>query len=128
MENAREVSRKEFLKFIPKYVIQNVRALIQGRLNFSDDGEAETREDILSDNKAAKVVQLEAEHCLAWDGGNCQFCYLACPLRDKAITLDDQRPTVNISFCDGCGQCVTACQTVNDRPALKIVFSSIPRG
>lgn len=127
MENSGEVSRQEFLKFIPKYVIQNVRSLIQGRLNFSDDGEAETRENILSDNKAAKVAYLDTERCLAWEGGSCQFCYLACPLRDKAITLDDQRPTVNISFCDGCGQCVTACQTVNDRPALKIVVSSILR-
>jgi len=42
--------------------------------------------------------------------------------------LSASASTVNISFCDGCGQCVTACQAVNDRPALKIVFSSIPRG
>ena len=125
MENTKEISRKEFLKFIPKYVIQNVRLLLQGRLNFAEDGEAEISEENSADIKAAKVVQLDEERCLAREGGSCQFCYLTCPLRDKAITLDDQRPTVNISFCDGCGQCVTACQTVNDRPALKMVISKI---
>ncbi len=122
MDSAKEISRQEFLKFIPKYVIQNVRSLIQGRFNLAHDVEAEALEDNFTDNKAAKVAHLDEERCLAWEGGSCQFCYLACPLRDKAITLDDQRPTVNISFCDGCSQCVTACQTVNDRPAIKMVY------
>jgi len=124
MENAREVSRKEFLEFVPKYVVQNVRSFLQGRLNLSDDSVAETSEENSTHIKA-KVVRLDEERCLAWGGGSCQSCYLGCPLRDKAITLDDQRPTINISFCDGCGQCVTACQTVNDRPALKMIASKI---
>ena len=141
MENTREVSRKEFLEFVPKFVIQNVRSLIQGRLNFSNDGWATKippfallkkrgggtegipplkkggsggfvrarlptlsgragEAPILSDHKAAKVAWLDEERCLAWEGGSCQFCYLACPLRDKAINLDDQKPFVNILFCD----------------------------
>ena len=124
MENTREVSRKEFLEIVPKYVVQNVRSFLQGRLNLSDDGMAETLEENSSHTKA-KVVRLDEERCLAWGGGSCQSCYLVCPLRDKAIILDDQRPTVNILFCDGCGQCVTACQTVNDRPALKMIASKI---
>ncbi len=124
MENTREISRQEFLKYILQYVVQNVRLFFRGRSNFPDGDEAEKGEDALFDNTTVKGVQLEAERCLAWGGGACQFCYLACPLRDKAITLDDQRPTINISFCDGCGQCLTACQTVNDRPAIKIVYKS----
>lgn len=94
LEDAKEISRQEFLKFIPRYVSQ-------------------------------KVVRFEMEHCLAWDGGNCQFCYLACPLRDKAITMDDQKPVVNILYCDGCARCVTACLTVNDRPAMKMVHKNV---
>lgn len=121
MEHTREVSRKEFLELVPKLVVQNVRALFQERLNCSDDSETETLEEDSADIKA-KVVRLDEECCLAWGGMNCQSCYLACPLRDKAIALDDQRPIVNMSFCDGCGQCVTACRTVNDWPALKIVY------
>lgn len=107
------ISRQEFLKFIPKYVLQNVRSIFHGRLNFIENS---------AGIEAAQVARLETEHCLAWDGGNCQFCYLACPLRDKAITLDDQKPVVNILYCDGCARCVTACRTVNDRPAIKMVY------
>ncbi len=127
MENTKEISRQEFLKIIPKYVIQNVRLLLEGRLDFLAEGKAETLEEDPADITAEKVAWLDKERCLAWEGGSCQFCYLACPLRDQAIILDDQRPTVSISFCDGCAKCVTACQTVNDRPALKMVVSSISR-
>lgn len=127
MKNTREVSRQEFLKFVPKYVIQNVRSLIQRRFNLSQDAGAEILEDHFTDNKASEVAHLDEERCLAREGGSCQFCYLACPLRDKAITLDDQKPIVNILFCDGCAKCVAACQTVNDRPALRIVVSSSSR-
>jgi|SRR3989338_4932021 len=122
MENSKEVSRKEFLKSIPEYVVQNMPFFIQECLNLPFAAEKETLYDNFGDNKAVKVVQLEAQYCLAWDGGNCQFCYLVCPLRDKAITMDDQRPTINISFCDGCGRCVTVCQAINDRPALKMIY------
>ena len=124
MENSKEVSRQEFLKFIPRYVVQNARSLLQGRLNLSNDSVSETSEENSTHIKA-KVVQLESEHCLAWGGGNCQFCYVVCPLRDKAITLDDQKPIVNILFCDGCAKCVTACRTVNDRPAIKMIYKSV---
>src|SRR3989338_6371847 len=125
MENTREMNRKEFLKLLPQYVAQNMHLLIQGRFSPPYGGEAEVLEDDSSNNKAAKVAQLKTECCLAWEGGSCQFCYLACPLRDKAIILDDQKPMVNILFCDGCAKCGTACQTVNDRSAIKMVVSKI---
>lgn len=125
MESTREVTRKEFLKCIPQYVMQNVRSLLEGRLDFLEEGKAGTLEENPADSKAAKVAQLDEERCLAWEGGSCQFCYLACPLRDQAIILDDQKPAVNVLFCDGCARCVTACQTVSDRPALKMVVSKV---
>ena len=125
MENTREMNRKEFLEFIPKHVIQNVRLLLQGRLTLSNDSAEETSEKNSVDVKAAKLIQLDEERCLAWGGASCQSCYLTCPLRDYAITLDDQRPIVNMSFCDGCGQCVTACQTVNDRSALRMIANKL---
>ena len=99
MKGSQEVSRQEFLKSISQYIVQNVRSL----------------------SNTAHGARIDIDRCLAWDGGNCQFCYLACPLRDKAITLDDQKPIVNILFCDGCAKCVTACRTVNDRPTIKMV-------
>lgn len=125
MENTGEVSRQEFLKFIPHYVLQNTRSLIQGCFNPPPDAGAEALEHIFVDNKVAKVARLDEERCLAWEGGSCQFCYLACPLRDGAIILNDQKPVVNILFCDGCAKCVTACRTVNDRPAIKMVASEV---
>ena len=125
MENTKEVSRQEFLKMIPEYVIRNVRSFIQGCFSLSHDVEAETLKDGFTDSKAARVAHLDEERCLAREGGSCQFCYLACPLRDRAIILDDQKPAVNILFCDGCAKCVTACRTVNDRPAIKMVVREV---
>ncbi|OGX31051.1 MAG: hypothetical protein A2787_01255 [Omnitrophica WOR_2 bacterium RIFCSPHIGHO2_01_FULL_48_9] len=123
--DAKKISRQEFLKFIPKYLTQDVGSLISGHFNFSAAVTAETLEDRSANDKTAKVVHLDEERCLAWGGGSCQFCYLACPLRDKAIALDDQKPIINILFCDGCAKCVTACQTVNDRPALKMIVAEL---
>ena len=97
MENTKEVSRQEFLKMIPEYVIRNVRSFIQGCFSLSHDVEAETLKDGFTDSKAARVAYLDEERCLAGKG-SCQFCYLACPLRDRAIILDDQKPAVNILF------------------------------
>ena len=38
-------------------------------------------------------------------------CYFACPLKDKALCVDEKTGAtyVNIDECDGCGKCISAC-------------------
>ena len=51
--------------------------------------------------------------------GNCQACYLACPIRDEAISMvmkiEHGRiffvPTVHREHCTGCGMCENDCIT-----------------
>lgn len=68
-----------------------------------------------------RIAMLDVSRCLAWGVGSCQLCYLQCPLRDEAMTLDGGKPTVVASACDGCGACVKVCRTVNDLGAIRIV-------
>jgi Fe-S-cluster-containing hydrogenase component 2 len=47
-------------------------------------------------------------------------CYAACPLKDKAICIDDLTGItyINEAECTGCGMCVEACPF--DPPGMKI--------
>jgi MinD superfamily P-loop ATPase len=112
MKEAKTVSRREFLRKFPNYLIDHIHKGARACLEYNDKSEV----------KGVKVVKLNIEQCLAWEGSSCQHCYLACPLRDQAIKIDDQKPVIMSSLCNGCAKCVTACQTVNDPPALEMVL------
>ena len=74
---------------------------------------------------AQRIAVIDLASCLAWGGSACQTCYLQCPLRDEAIALDDGRPLVMASACNGCGVCVEACGTVNDLGAIRLVSEPV---
>lgn len=51
---------------------------------------------------------------------HCRACWLACPLRDRALTMELRQraprrlhfePTVHADLCTGCGKCEHACLT-----------------
>jgi ferredoxin-type protein NapG len=52
-------------------------------------------------------------------GANCRACYLACPIKDEAISMERRvsdgrgyfEPTVRGDACTGCGKCEKACVT-----------------
>lgn len=52
-------------------------------------------------------------------GANCRACYLACPIKDEAISMERRQtdgrgyfePTVYRDKCTGCGKCEQACVT-----------------
>lgn len=111
-EPAGEISRRGFLKNFPRVLLNHIQP-------FAERGFFKERSN---EGSGRYLVRLDLTRCLAWGGVSCQLCYLACPLRDSAVEMHDQKPVIVESCCDGCGMCVTACQTVNDLPALKVVY------
>ncbi|MCA9405001.1 MAG: hypothetical protein KC684_00555 [Candidatus Omnitrophica bacterium] len=120
MANPNDVSRREFLKTIPKYLVSSVHEFTKELAKPTDIRAEENVAEVIDDGRA-KIAEIDTDCCMAWDGGSCQFCYLACPLRDRAITIEDQKPIINSSICDGCAKCLTACKTVNTNLAIKMV-------
>ncbi len=80
---------------------------------------------------------VDRESCVAFWGIQCDACYRACPLLDKAITLDYQKnertgkhayllPIVHSDACTGCGLCEKAC--VTEKPAIFVLPLDIAQG
>lgn len=78
------------------------------------------------------VAVVDDKNCVAYFGIQCDACYRACPLMDKAIFIDYKRnertgkhamllPIVNSDYCTGCGKCEKVCITT------KASISIIPR-
>ncbi|MFV0480504.1 MAG: ferredoxin-type protein NapG [Campylobacteraceae bacterium] len=68
------------------------------------------------------VAVVDTLNCLAYLGIRCEACYRACPLIDKAITIEYKHnertgkhahllPIVHNDVCTGCGKCERACIT-----------------
>lgn len=114
------IGRRAFLKRIPRQVFAGVRNLMRdgapgGIAGFSR---------VASTSRRALAL-MDIPRCLAWGGSPCQTCYLRCPLRDEAMVLDDGRPLIMASACDGCGVCIEACRTVNDAGAIRLVVEPV---
>jgi len=118
-QEVKTISRRDFLKSFPRKLMKNIQSLAGSHLlDFSSNQNSDKNQE-----KAfveSKKAMIDIERCLAWGGLSCQLCYLACPLRDQAMEMVDQKPVVVASFCNGCRECLTACQTVNDTPAIKM--------
>lgn len=58
------------------------------------------------------VLELVPERCVTFNGTPCGLCAKACPIGEKALTVDgDGRPVLRAEGCVGCGVCVRACIT-----------------
>jgi len=75
------------------------------------------------------AVITEREECLSLKGLRCEACYRACPIIDKAITVENYlnvrtgrhaifEPVVHKEHCTGCGICEQVC--VLERPAIVV--------
>lgn len=78
------------------------------------------------------IAVVDTQFCLAYNGLQCDACYRACPVIDKALVLEVKRnertgkhamllPVVNGEFCTGCGKCERACVT------QKATITVVPR-
>lgn len=87
----------------------------------SEQGEGvETRLNINLARMGLAVI--DRETCIAYAGIQCDACYRACPLIDRAIVVEYSRnartgkhailaPVVRSAHCTGCGLCERACIT-----------------
>ncbi len=114
------MDRRTFLTSAPRQLLSGVKALMSDVTAFAWPV-AERR----AHATPCRVALLDVSRCLAWGGSACQLCYLQCPLRDEAITLDDGRPLIMASACNGCGVCVEACRTVNDLGAIRLMSALV---
>ncbi len=113
------MNRRAFLTSAPRQLWQGVQALmapvaVPTATAALDDAHTGHR----------RMAVLDVSLCLAWGAGSCQLCYLRCPLRERAMVIENGRPVVVASACDGCGVCVEVCRTVNDLAAMQIVAGS----
>lgn len=113
-----DLKRRAFVGRLPGYLLDNVRNALTKVAEFKRIVKPEENQ---ADLTLPRVARINVARCLAWGNSLCQACYLACPLRDSAIEIRDQKPIINISKCDGCGFCMTACGTVNDQVAIELI-------
>jgi Pyruvate/2-oxoacid:ferredoxin oxidoreductase delta subunit len=108
MNHDANISRADFLRKFPVIFFEKLKPFWE--------------EEIVSAPPAgASIPRVDISRCLAWGQMECQFCYLACPHRDKAIEMREHKPVIIAAGCDGCAMCVDACKTVNNTPALEMV-------
>ncbi|MCC7548301.1 MAG: MauM/NapG family ferredoxin-type protein [Burkholderiales bacterium] len=63
----------------------------------------------------------------------CRACYLACPVKGRAITMERHQangrgyfePTVHTDACTGCGKCEQAC--VTEKASIKVLPLALAR-
>jgi len=132
------VDRRTFLKWMPRQVFNGMKELMTDISSASS-----TISHEVGAGSGRRLATIDLTRCLAWEAslpalpdgslpapsaagqagaqvGECQLCYLRCPLRDEAIVLDGGKPTIVAQACDGCGVCVEACRAVNDLGAIHI--------
>ena len=83
------------------------------------------------------VAVVDTKNCIAYWGIQCDACYRACPLLDKAIHLQYDKnnrtgkhaflkPIVDSDYCTGCGLCERAC--VTDKAAIFVLPREVALG
>jgi ferredoxin-type protein NapG len=83
------------------------------------------------------AVLIDQETCIAFQGMRCEVCYRACPVIDKAITLDYRQsarsgrgamfiPVVHSEHCTGCGKCEHVC--ILAEAAIRILPHKLAQG
>jgi ferredoxin-type protein NapG len=90
--------------------------------------------DDIRDAKMGVAVLTGPDTCYSVTGrANCRACYLACPIKDQAITMERRQaggrsyfePTVHKDACTGCGKCEHAC--VTSEASIKVLPEALAR-
>lgn len=102
------------------------------------DEKSVTTNDVLDINISEMgVAVIDNKNCIAFWGIQCDACYRACPLLDKAIFIEYEKnertgkhafmkPVIDTDYCTGCGLCEHAC--VTKKASITIVPSELVLG
>ncbi|MCC7429746.1 4Fe-4S binding protein [bacterium] len=55
------------------------------------------------------LAEIQKDVCLAYNESFCWVCYDACPLKQSAIKLQNNKPIIIEENCTGCGICEEFC-------------------
>ena len=95
------------------------------------DKDLVSENDKLNINKAQMgVAVVDQKNCVAYFGIQCDACYRACPVLDKALFIEYKRnartdkhalllPVVDRDYCTGCGRCEKAC--ITEKAAITVL-------
>jgi ferredoxin-type protein NapG len=82
------------------------------------------------------LAVIDTENCLSWQGLRCEICHRACPLINKAITVEHHPrrlskhalfvPVVHSESCTGCGLCEKSCPL--DEAAIRVLPHRLVQG
>ncbi|MCB1734853.1 MAG: ferredoxin-type protein NapG [Gammaproteobacteria bacterium] len=88
------------------------------------------------DDSRMGLAIIDIENCLSWQGLRCEICYRDCPIKDKAISIENHPrkiskhaffvPLVHSDACTGCGVCEKACPT--DEAAIRVLPAKLVQG
>ena len=105
---------------VPCYLCDDIPCIKECPTNALDDKYLKKPKGVFETKMGIAIV--DTTHCLAHWGLQCDACYRACPLIDKALRLETKHnersakhvlllPTVDNDICTGCGKCERACIT-----------------
>lgn len=79
-----------------------------------EQGPALSRGELVGDRLTAEFTFNVCQQCLSPN------CYDACPLKEKALCIDEVTGVkyINAEECNGCGECIEACPF--DPPRIKL--------
>lgn len=82
------------------------------------------------------LAVIDEESCLSWQGLRCEVCYRVCPVKDRAISIENRPreiskhamflPFVHSEACTGCGLCEEACPT--QEAAIRVLNPKLVQG
>ncbi len=123
---------------IPCYMCTDIPCVPVCPTNALDETLVLNEKKELDINKANMgIAVVDEESCIAFWGIQCDACHRACPLLDKAITLEYRQnnrtgkhayllPVVNSNYCTGCGLCEHAC--VTKKAAIYVLPYEVAKG
>ncbi len=83
----------------------------QNKASTTESGNAEVVEmPQAQDCPPMASAHIDESMCMPYSGPECGACWGSCPIEDTLV-WNNEKPSIKIASCIGCGQCVQACIT-----------------